>query len=185
MEVADYFIVTGGYETNSSEYVNIFSTVAKFSQSGLVEYLPSLNQGRYNHACSSYISDSGERVGFMLGICIQYQQFVIVIQVLLVTGGTAHLPGGKETKLDSTEILESSSGPWRTLTGARLPSTRDEMRAGTADNVVFLFGKSCLNVLQYSSSIISYQEDGTDSGESSTISTSSTRQRNPGSQLDE
>ena len=185
MEVGDYFIVTGGYETNSSEYENIFSNVAKFSQSGLMEYLPSLNQGRYNHACSSYISDSGERVGFMLGICIQYQQFVIVIQVLLVTGGTAHLPGGKETKLDSTEILESSIGPWRTLTGARLPSTRDKMRAGTADNVVFLFGKSCLNVLQYSSAIISSQEDGTDSGESSTISTSSTRQRNPGSQLDE
>ena len=30
-----------------------------------MEYLPSLNMGRFHHACSSFISDSGETVGFI------------------------------------------------------------------------------------------------------------------------
>ena len=70
-----------------------------------------------------------------------------MIQVLLVTGGQ-HQPGGTLTYLDSTEILVVSPGrSWRTLTTARLPSPRDDLRAGTANNVVFVFGKICLNVL--------------------------------------
>ena len=70
-----------------------------------------------------------------------------MIQVLLVTGG-AHWPGGTWTRLDSTEILEVTSGrSWRTLTTARLPSPNAGLRAGTANNVVSVFGKICLNVL--------------------------------------
>ena len=68
-----------------------------------------------------------------------------MIQVLLVTGG-AHYPG-TYTYLDSTEILETPGGSWRTLTTARLPSPRSYLRAGTANNVVFIFGENCLNVL--------------------------------------
>ena len=68
-----------------------------------------------------------------------------MIQVLLVTGGY-HYPGTL-TNLDSTEILETSGGSWRTLTTARLPSPRGGLRAGTANNIVFVFGKNCLNVL--------------------------------------
>ena len=69
-----------------------------------------------------------------------------MIQVLLVTGGT-HWSGGKYTCLDSTEILQSSAGSWTTLTTAKLPTPRTGLRAGTARNIVFLFGKNCLNVL--------------------------------------
>ena len=69
-----------------------------------------------------------------------------MIQVLLVTGG-GHEPGGTYTRLDSTEILQSPGGSWRTLTTARLPSPRSGLRAGTAQNTIFLFGKNCLNVL--------------------------------------
>ena len=70
-----------------------------------------------------------------------------ILQVLLVTGG-AHSPGGTYTRLDSTETLVFSPGrSWRTLTTARLPSPRNRLRAGTANNVVFVFGKICLNVL--------------------------------------
>ena len=72
-----------------------------------------------------------------------------MIQVLLVTGGH-HYPGGTWTRLDSTEILETSGGSWRTLTTARLPSPRYDLRAGTANNIVIVFGKKCLNVLKYS-----------------------------------
>ena len=69
-----------------------------------------------------------------------------MIQVLLVTGGK-HYPGGTRTRLDSTEILETPGGSWRTLTTARLPSPRYSLRAGTAGNIVFVFGKNYLNVL--------------------------------------
>ena len=64
MEVGDHYVVTGGRD--SSEPDRALATVAKYSQSGLVEYLPSLNQRRFSHACSSFISDSGETVGFYI-----------------------------------------------------------------------------------------------------------------------
>ena len=64
MEVGDHYVVTGGYDESAPD--SYLSTVANYSQSGLVEYLPSLNQRRLDHACSSFISDSGETVGFIL-----------------------------------------------------------------------------------------------------------------------
>ena len=64
IEVGDHFIVTGGEDSSAPE--GTLRTVAKYSQSGLVEYLPSLNQRRAYHACSRFISDSGETVGSIL-----------------------------------------------------------------------------------------------------------------------
>ena len=142
--MGDHYVVTGGNDDRAPQWA--LSTVAKYSQSGLVEYLPSLNQGRFIHACSSFVSESGETVGF-ISWNIQTLLFIInIFQVLLVTGGQ-HNPGGTVTLLDSTEILESPGKAWRTLTTARLPSPRSDLRAGTAQNIVFLFGKNCLNVL--------------------------------------
>ena len=69
-----------------------------------------------------------------------------MIQVLLVTGG-GHHPGGTWTRLDSTEILQSPAGSWRTLITATLPSPTNGLQAGTAQNTIFLFGKNCLNIL--------------------------------------
>ena len=66
-----------------------------------------------------------------------------MIQVLLVSGG-AYYPWGLTTRLDSTEILETPGGSWRTLTTARLPSPRSYLSAGTANNIVFVFGKNYL-----------------------------------------
>merc|ERR1712223_1718738 len=59
----------------------------------------------------------------------------------MVTGG-GHISGGTSfTRLESTEMLVVSPGrSWRTLTTARLPSPRSKLRAGTANNVVFVFG---------------------------------------------
>ena len=65
-----------------------------------------------------------------------------MIQVLLVTGGMG--TGG--AYLDSTEIMKTPDGSWRTLTTAMLPSPRLGLRAGTVNNVVYVFGKNCLNV---------------------------------------
>ena len=57
---------------------------------------------------------------------------------MLVTGG-AHSP--KIDLLDSTEIFEFPGGSWMTLT-TRLPSPRAYLRAGTANNIVYIFGKT-------------------------------------------
>ena len=69
-----------------------------------------------------------------------------MIQVLLVMGGV-HYPDQGQTlnRLDSTEILVTPGKSWRTLT-ARLPSPTSSLRAGTANNVVFIFGENCLTV---------------------------------------
>ena len=61
--MGDEFIVTGGHDQGAGDAL---ATVAKYSQSGFLQYLPSLNQKRDNHACSSFISDSGDTVGFIL-----------------------------------------------------------------------------------------------------------------------
>ena len=52
--------------------------------------------------------------------------------------------GGSEEfeSLDSTEILENPGVSWRTLYTARLPSRRNELRAGTVNNVLFIFGNN-------------------------------------------
>lgn len=133
IEVGDHYVVTGGYDGPE----RALSTVANYSQSGLVEYLPSLNQRRLGHACSSFISDSGETV-------------------LLVTGGL-HWPGGTFTPLDSTEILVTPGGSWRTLTTARLPSPRAGLQAGSANNVVYIFG-GAEDESSYLNSILSFNK---------------------------
>ena len=64
MELDEKFVVTGGY--NSSEPDNALETVAEYSQAGFVRYLPNMIQGRYRHACSSFINVNGETVGIFL-----------------------------------------------------------------------------------------------------------------------
>ena len=61
--VGEHYVVTGGWDGNAPE--EVLDKVAKYSQSGLVGYLPDLNQRRSDHACSSFISDGGVTVGFM------------------------------------------------------------------------------------------------------------------------
>ena len=60
--------MTGGIYWDSDDNKDdkkALNSVTKYHKSGLVESLPFLNQRRYMHACSSFISDSGETVGFM------------------------------------------------------------------------------------------------------------------------
>jgi len=62
--VDETFIVTGGYEP--SEPDNALETVAEYSQTGFVRYLPNMIQRRYRHACSSFINANGDTVGIFL-----------------------------------------------------------------------------------------------------------------------
>ena len=50
-------MVTGGSDLSHAD----LATVTRYSMTGEVEYLASLNQGRYYHACSKFIrADGGE-----------------------------------------------------------------------------------------------------------------------------
>ena len=58
--------------------------MTRYSRTGQTETLPQLNVVRYNHACGSYLTDNGDMVRFILSIS---KYWIIVMQVLLVTGG--------------------------------------------------------------------------------------------------
>ena len=60
--VGDSFIISGGKKEKDDHALH---TVAEYSQTGFVRYLPNMIQGRYRHACSYYNRD-GETVGIFL-----------------------------------------------------------------------------------------------------------------------
>ena len=63
--------------------------------------------------------------------------WIIVMQVLLVTGGY----NGIDKILASTEVMEAG-GTWRFA--ASLPSARDGLRAAVVNNNIFVFGENIL-----------------------------------------
>ena len=67
---------------------------------------------------------------------LSYNKYIIIIlQVLLVTGGVDH--DGSYKMLDSTEILEDTT--WRIT--APMPSARFSLTAASIDNKIFVFGR--------------------------------------------
>ena len=54
--VGENFIITGGFEPSEDD--NALDTVAEYSQTGLVRYLPNMIQGRFQHACSYFTNDN-------------------------------------------------------------------------------------------------------------------------------
>ena len=48
--VGENYIITGGYDTSEDD--NALETVAEYSQTGFVRYLPNMIQRRCSHACS-------------------------------------------------------------------------------------------------------------------------------------
>ena len=62
--VADNYIVTGGYEPSEAD--STLDTVAEYSQTGFVRYLPNMIQGRYQHACSYFTNDNEKTVYIFL-----------------------------------------------------------------------------------------------------------------------
>ena len=78
---------------------------------------------------------------------LSYNKYIIIIlQVLLVTGGY----DGSDY-LDSTEILEDST--WKTIT-APLPSARDSPKAASIKNKILVFGKNIFIFMIYTLFII-------------------------------
>ena len=56
VEFGDDFIVTGGIKGGG------VNTVALYSQSGFVRWLAPMNQARRAHACTKFVTDTGESV---------------------------------------------------------------------------------------------------------------------------
>ena len=109
-------------------------SVTSYTRTGQTETLPQLGVGRYWHACGSYQTDQGDTVRLVLNID---KYWIIVMQVLLVTGGFNFNDGN----LASTEVMETG-GTWR-LT-APLPSARYRLRAAVVNNNIFVFGENNL-----------------------------------------
>ena len=60
VELDDTFIIIGGHNIYAPNEAD--KSVVRYSSRGVFEVLPSLTEGRYGHACSSYLSDNTERV---------------------------------------------------------------------------------------------------------------------------
>ena len=60
MEIGDNYVVTGG--ANVSNWRTGIRTVAEYSQSGFVKYLTPMNEPRWGHACSKFVTDNGDTV---------------------------------------------------------------------------------------------------------------------------
>merc|ERR1712107_139187 len=103
----DNYIMTGGVGTPT--------TVSRYSQTGWIEDLPSLNTGRYNHGCSTYLDSNNQ-------------------QIYLVTGGSSG-----SIYLSSTEQLVKGGGSW-TIKENSLPARLYSLRSITLNNQIFTTG---------------------------------------------
>ena len=57
--MGDKYIVTGGVDVVGGDNLR---TVAEYSQSGFVKYLTPMNEPRWGHACSKFVTDNGDTV---------------------------------------------------------------------------------------------------------------------------
>ena len=63
MEIDDTFIITGGFDWNAEDMA--LNSVVRYNSSGVSEVLPSLIEGRFFHACASYLNSDWKRVSCM------------------------------------------------------------------------------------------------------------------------
>lgn len=115
VEMGDKFVVTGGM--NHSSWYNGVSTVVEFSLSGSYRHLTEMNIGRRSHACSKFVTDSGDIA-------------------LMVVGGAPSHDATEVPQLTSVEIMVKST--W--YKKEPLPSPRYYLAAATLDNSVSVFG---------------------------------------------
>jgi len=104
------YIITGGAYTRT--------TVSRYSQTGWMEDLPSLNTGRYHHGCGTYVDTDSQRI-------------------YLVTGGWSD----GSISLSSTEQLMKGGTEW-ILTENSLPASMHSLRGISLDNQIFTTGKA-------------------------------------------
>ena len=69
IDLNDSYVVTGGYYS--------LRRVAQYSLAGEVTYLADLQQGRYSHACTSFIDVNGVAVSLVVNI-MKYLMIVML-----------------------------------------------------------------------------------------------------------
>ena len=113
-------------------------TVSVYSEAGWQRDVASLNQGRFIHACSTYIN-GGKKVNLTL-LYHTFHTYVhsnVKYQIIMVTGGIADT--GPHRHLDDTEIFTDNI--WRTV-AAKLPVLMYGLSVATINNRVLAFGNS-------------------------------------------
>ena len=125
-------ILTGGSYTPE--------TVSVYGLNGWIEDLPPLNVGRKDHACTSFISNVGDRVSHRFN-CSDVNHHPD-LQIYLVTGGWQMEMD--QDALRSTELYDPSVGGSWIRSRARLPEPLQDLRGTTLDNRVLIFGENIL-----------------------------------------
>ena len=69
IDLGDSYVVTGGRYSQQK--------AAQYSLSGEVTYLADLQQGRYDHACTSFIDDNGVTVSLLVNI----MKYLIIVML--------------------------------------------------------------------------------------------------------
>ena len=69
IDLGDSYVVTGGYYS--------LQRVAQYSLTREVTYLADLQQGRYYHACTSFIDDNGVTVSLVVNI----KKYLIIVML--------------------------------------------------------------------------------------------------------
>jgi len=111
-------IITGGWNSGK--------VVERYSSTGKVETLPTLNTGRYNHGCGSYKGNDGK-------------------MVLIVAGGTEHLLNNYQS---STEKLIVGQESW--TMAKPLPYTLTGMGSiSMLNKVLFIGGRESAKIIEF------------------------------------
>ena len=118
----DSVILTGGDPTHER--------VERYGHTGLLETLPSLNEGRQAHGCGSYYTKYGKKVVIQTSILNIFDNN---LQIYLVAGGYYY---GKH--LSSTETWSPLELNWRTVFPLPRPVAWTE--AVSLNNMIYLIG---------------------------------------------
>ena len=110
------------------DYTVLLSNVTVYSESGYMDDLPNLNEGRYDHGCSYYLNDDNTKV-----VTACHSSPHTNLQTYLVTGGF-----NRSTSLSSTELLRAESSEWE-FTG-QLPTPRFGLRGANIDGRILMTG---------------------------------------------
>jgi len=124
----DTFIITGGEYTGTT-----VATVSRYNKNGWMEDLPSLNTGRRDHACGSYLNNDGNRI-------------------YLVTGGY----DGND--LSSTEMMVKGDSSWSEVQNS-LPARMSGLRIISGNNEIITSGGYDVDAGEYSDKILMFNKE--------------------------
>ena len=104
-----------------------------YNQQGFQADLPSLNTGRYSHACGHFVNMDMQAVS-SASVYPCYVVIMSTVQVYLVAGGYA-----TNHQLASTELLVAGAHSW--VEAAPLPLAVEGLRAVSINNMIISTGE--------------------------------------------